>query len=108
MSSEITKIKNKISALQKKYDDAMDKNKHLILDLKKAKIDVQEKALKYERGIFQMTKKLAVFKSELNGLKHKVSFSHSEYENIRKKEKDLRTELKLKSRDIEELSSDPL
>jgi chromosome segregation ATPase len=106
MPNEIIKIQKEITALQKKYDKARIKNEHLALDLKKAKLDVQEERLKYERRIFQLKEKCTCFKSELNELKHKVSLSHSENEDVCQKMEKLKTELK--PRDIEPLSSDPL
>jgi len=48
MPSEIIKLNNKIMTLQKKYDTIKTKSEHLILDLKKAKLDVQEERLKYK------------------------------------------------------------
>ena len=89
MSDEIIKLKKEMSALQKKYDDMAVKNEHLILDLRKTKLDAQEERLKNERWVFQTTKKISHFKDEIAKFSHKTSMTKTEYENLIKELKEL-------------------
>ena len=61
MPENVTKLKNEIAKLQKRYDNAL-------LGLKKVKLDAQEERLKYERWMLKMEQKVINFESKITKL----------------------------------------
>jgi len=85
MPENITNLKNELAKLQKRYD-------HALLDLKKVKLDAQEERFKYERWMFKMDQKIIEFDSILDKIKHKITLSRSEYDELCKKLDDIHKE----------------
>lgn len=100
MPENVTEIKNEIAKLQKRYD-------HALLDLKKVKLDAQEERLKYERWVFKMKQKIINFDSilELDKIKHKVTLSRAEYDEICKKRQGLQEEKDRIEKEFQNLKS---
>lgn len=93
MSNEPSKPNQKVAKLQKAHDDLMSKYQHALLDLKKVKLDVQEEQLKFKEQIFSLRQKMTLFESELNNLKHKASFSRTEYDALCAEQEQLEKEI---------------
>jgi chromosome segregation ATPase len=93
MSESIANLKNKISKLQKDHDAMMTKHQLTLLDFKKVKLQLQEERLKYKTQIASLKQKVSLFGSELDKLKHKVTLSHTEYQDICKQREEAEKEL---------------
>ncbi len=98
MIDNIANLKNEISKLQKRYD-------HALLDLKKVKLDAQEERLRYERWMFKIEQKIIEFDSILDKIKHKVTLSRAEYDDLCKKRQELQKEIDKLEKEFPNLKS---